>query len=502
MDWLPESMPLRQVEWGKVPLLGESGETSLRAEIGKEGRKSPFPGSFEHRHCLLGVSVNAGVLICLSDQTGGKTLHDLKIRFRHDSSVAVVQVESRFIESILNADVEARHQQPVKPDSMAALLAEVGHEDITNEPDAAQQSKAAGWDQNTPLIIKLVQGLLIEALEKQASDIHLEPESARTVNVRIRQHGIMTTLLVYPLSQHPAVMARVKILAQLDISEKRIPQDGKFHFFTDQRRHEARIATLPTIYGEAAVIRLLGDGHVRTLDEADWHPKALDLVRRVLDQKQGLLLVVGPTGSGKTSTLHSLLKTFAQTGKKLWTVEDPVEVTQPHLQQVQINNKVNLTFPKVLRSLLRADPDIILIGELRDSETAEVALQAAVTGHLVLSTLHTNSAVGAITRLRDLGIKNYQIDDALIGVISQRLVLRRCICTQSKTSFDSPCTLCNGSRGIGRIAVHEVLSLCTNSDDPPSSTITQPQQVGTDSYHSFEDDLHWKRIDMAPSTRH
>lgn len=505
MDWLPESMPLGEVEWGKIPQLGESGETSLREGLEAGARESPFPSSFERRHCLLGVSVNTSVLICLSDQTGAKTLHDLKIRFRHDPSVTVIQVANKFIRSMLNADVATTQQKPPKPDNMAALLAEVEHIDINHESNDAKSANAAGWDQNTPLIIKLVQCILTEALVKNASDIHLEPAAMRTVSVRIRQHGLMTTLLAYPLSQHPAVIARVKILAQLDISEKRVPQDGKFQFFNEQKQHEARVATLPTIYGESAVIRLLGDGYVRTLDAADWHPKALQLVRTILQQKQGLLLVVGPTGSGKTSTLHSLLKTFKQSGKKLWTVEDPVEVTQPHLQQVQINNKVNLTFPKVLRSLLRADPDIILIGELRDSETAEVALQAAVTGHLVLSTLHTNSAIGAITRLRDLGIKNYQIDDALIGVISQRLVLQRCACTQilsTNSGFKPACSLCNGSGHIGRVAVHEVLSLCASSDNLPSSTIDESQQVPAESYHSFEDDLAWKRIDRSPNTSH
>lgn len=279
----------------------------------------------------------------------------------------------------------------------------------------------------TESAIELVEQLLLIAIKRRASDIHVEPRSHHT-SVRLRIDGV---LQVWPYRcdiQHSAIISRLKILADLDITERRIPQDGQFTLQIAGSEVSFRLSTLPTQYGEKAVIRLLrGEHQTIGLSQLGMSSRALKYYSHALSQPQGLILVTGPTGSGKTFTLYSGLDSLNTPAKNICSVEDPIEIPQSGVNQTQINPKAGLDFQLILRALLRQDPDIIMIGEIRDSETATIAVKAAQTGHLVLSTLHTNSTIETITRLRQMGIPGYLLSASLKLVIAQRLVRKLCI---------------------------------------------------------------------------
>ena len=278
-------------------------------------------------------------------------------------------------------------------------------------------------------LVRLVNTMILDAYSQQVSDIHIEsyPEKQKT-RVRFRKDGGLVPYLELPASYRQAVLARIKIMADLDISERRKPQDGKIDF---QRfgpaKIELRVATIPTNRGlEDVVMRILSSARPVPLDKlhlSDWNR---DHLRRIMEKSYGLLLVCGPTGSGKTTTLHSALSYINVPERKIWTAEDPVEITQPGLRQVQVNAKIGWTFAHALRSFLRADPDVIMVGEMRDQETARIGVEASLTGHLVLSTLHTNSAPESITRLLDMGVDPFNFADSLLGVLAQRLTKKLC----------------------------------------------------------------------------
>jgi len=229
------------------------------------------------------------------------------------------------------------------------------------------------------------------------------------------------------------VAARIKVMSRLDLSQRRIPQDGKCKIKFNGKELELRVATIPTVNGESIVLRLLAGGGVISVDQLNLTDQNMQALMSVTDNHHGLFLVVGPTGSGKTTTLHAVLSHLNSPERKIWTIEDPVEITQPGLQQVQVNNKIGFTFMTAMRSFLRADPDCILVGEMRDNETASLAIEASLTGHLVLSTLHTNSAAETITRLLDLGMDPFNFSDALLGILAQRLV--RTLCPKCKEKY-------------------------------------------------------------------
>lgn len=332
---------------------------------------------------------------------------------------------------------------------------------------------------NAPTV-KLTDSILREATAMQASDIHIEP-FADFVRVRFRVDGALYTNSKLPVESYPDVLARIKIMAELDISERRIPQDGKISLEIDGKKYDYRVSTLPTIYGEKIVIRIFdtSDDH-SNIEQLGLNPEQEKKVKRMISYPHGILLLTGPTGSGKTTTLYSFLKHLNNDEVNITTIEDPVENNLDGVNQIQVNPKVNLTFAASLRSILRQDPNVIMIGEIRDEETAEIAVKAAITGHLVLSTLHTNNAHGTISRLIDMGIPRYLVADALIGAISQRLVRKLCpyckkehITTESEMAdlgLTKPekiyepcgCQRCNGTGYHGRTAVFEILNLNSN----------------------------------------
>ncbi|PWE17117.1 type II secretion system protein GspE [Marinicauda salina] len=275
-------------------------------------------------------------------------------------------------------------------------------------------------------IIRLINGLIAEAVRLSASDIHVEPFEER-VSVRFRVDGVLQeTVSLSPRVASPLV-SRIKVMARLDIAEKRIPQDGRLSLSLGGKAIDVRVSTLPSRYGERVVLRLLDKESAQfSLDELGMAPDALADFRRALAQPNGIVLVTGPTGAGKTTTLYAGLNLLNDQTRNILTVEDPVEYAVPGVGQTQVNSKVGMTFAAGLRAILRQDPDVVMVGEIRDVETAEIAVQASLTGHLVLSTVHTNSAVAAIARLRDMGLESYLLASTLSAIVAQRLVRRLC----------------------------------------------------------------------------
>jgi type II secretory ATPase GspE/PulE/Tfp pilus assembly ATPase PilB-like protein len=288
--------------------------------------------------------------------------------------------------------------------------------------------------ENDSTIVNLVNQMIINAIEEEASDIHIELfNDGKEARIRFRRDGNMEHFSDYPRTYHKAVVSRIKIMSGLDISEKRRPQDGKISFSIPHgKRVDLRVATIPAMLGvEFVTIRILASGEPLPLGKLGMANHDINVFRETFQRPYGLILVCGPTGSGKTTTLHSVLNELNTEDRKIWTAEDPVEIVQPHLCQVQVNSKIGMTFAAVLRSFLRADPDVIMIGEMRDHETAQIALEASMTGHLVLSTLHTNSASETVARLLDLGIDPYNLSDALLAILAQRLARKLCtICAR------------------------------------------------------------------------
>ncbi len=291
------------------------------------------------------------------------------------------------------------------------------------------------FDENASAIIQLVNHIIIEAVKTGASDIHIEPsKGTKDAQVRMRVDGQCHIKLNIPHTHVKAVIARIKVLSRLDITERRKPQDGKMALKMENQPIELRVATVPTVNGESAVMRVLASSSkLMTMKELNFTKPNFDLMKEMLEHPHGIILVVGPTGSGKTTTLHGVLAEINEPERKILTAEDPVEITQHGLQQLQVMPKIGLTFASALRSFLRADPDVILIGEMRDYETASIGIEASLTGHLVFSTLHTNSAPETVVRLLEMDIDPLNFADALIGILAQRLV--RTLCKNCKQEY-------------------------------------------------------------------
>jgi len=308
--------------------------------------------------------------------------------------------------------------------------------------------------ENDAPIIRLVNVLLTQALRQGASDIHIEPYEARSA-VRFRLDGTLHTVAEPQRGLHAAMLSRIKIMASLDIAEKRLPQDGRIALRLAGRQVDVRVATLPTGFGERAVLRLLDkEGGRLELAGLGMDEATLERVDRLIRAPHGIVLVTGPTGSGKTTTLYAALSRIDGRGLNIMTVEDPVEYELEGISQTQVHAKIGMTFARALRSILRHDPDVIMIGEIRDLETAQIAVQASLTGHLVLATLHTNDAVGATTRLVDMGVEPYLLSSSLLGVLAQRLVRRLCPACRK-----SGCPACSGTGYSGRTGIYELFTV-------------------------------------------
>jgi type II secretory ATPase GspE/PulE/Tfp pilus assembly ATPase PilB-like protein len=365
------------------------------------------------------------------------------------------------------------------------------------QTEAAEESgMGGGLDENDSAIVRLANQIIADAYRQNASDIHIEPYGEkRETLVRFRVDGDCFEYMKIPQSYRRAIVSRLKIMASLDIAERRKPQDGKIKFkLSETREIELRVATIPTAgYNEDVVMRILAASEPLPLDKMGFSDRNLKAIKDIAEKPYGIILCVGPTGSGKTTTLHSVLGFINTPDIKIWTAEDPVEITQYGLRQVQVQPKIDFTFAKAMRAFLRADPDVIMVGEMRDKETAEIGIEASLTGHLVLSTLHTNSAVETVTRLLDMGCDSFSFADAMLGVMAQRLARRVCKdCKEQyvgtkeeyeeirqgygqdgwdklgipldnafRLSRGKGCETCNRTGFKGRVALHE---LCLGTD--------------------------------------
>lgn len=331
-------------------------------------------------------------------------------------------------------DILRKHYHPDR--TITEVASEFSSEELMEflpEQDAKEEEEARPEETKDSPFVKMVDLIIKNAIKKGASDVHIEAQE-NNVRVRNRIDGVLQDSIKLPKWTQPIIISRIKVLGGMDIAEKRLPQDGRIKVRAKNASVDLRVSTLPTYYGEKAVIRILNKQEVSlSIKELGFSERSHTNIRNLLAQPQGMILITGPTGSGKTSTLYACLQAVKSDAVNIITVEDPVEFELVGINQVQINEKVGLTFPYVLRSILRQDPNVIMVGEIRDRDTAEIALQASLTGHLVLSTLHTNDAPAAITRLIDIGLPPYMIASSVIGIVAQRLV--RVICPECKEEY-------------------------------------------------------------------
>ena len=394
-----------------------------------------------------------------------------RLAFRHEIESAIDKWYAAA------AEAEAAMADAIAPGHHDPGMEFISSSSLQRNIEAMQEMQAELLHKSTPAV-RLVASTISAAAAKLASDIHIEPQSADTV-IRLRVDGMLRDFQRVPRSIQNSLVSRIKILADMDIAERRAPQDGRFLVKTSGRRIDLRVSTLPTQYGEKVVMRLLeSDAPMQGFIGLGLAPEIAEGLARILAMPQGMVLVTGPTGSGKSTTLYSSLHLVRKPSVNIITVEDPVEYAVPGLNQVQVNTKAGLTFASSLRSILRQDPNVIMVGEIRDRETAEIAIKAAQTGHLVLSTLHTNDSVSAVTRLLDLGVPGFQIATSVTGIIAQRLVRRLCSCHDVVPSspewlsrllrvgiVDPPahqhvptgCELCDFVGYKGRVGIYELL---------------------------------------------
>ena len=417
--------------------------------------------------------------VAVSDPMDDSVLQDA--RFRTGRNIRPVVVTQTWLDELCarvypEAERAATTYDmlPSKTPSGEVETSTEGEYDLVDPADTAKSS-------NLPPIIRLVNLILSDAAAAGASDIHIEPQQG-SVQVRQRVDGLLRDVMTLPHNLQDQTISRLKIISGMDIAERRKPQDGRSRLRYEGRRIDLRVSTLPTQFGEKVVIRLLNsDRAILPLDQIDFSSENLRIMRSFMSRPQGMILVTGPTGSGKTSTLYTALNSIKSSSNNIVTLEDPIEFQLPGVNQMQINAKAGVTFASGLRSILRQDPNVILVGEIRDQETAEIALQASQTGHLLLSTVHTNDAPATITRLFDLGIPPFLVASSLIGILAQRLVRRPCpscvtrawpspaaiekagglsnLPAEGRWVAASGCEKCAQSGVKGRLAIHEVLEI-------------------------------------------
>jgi type IV pilus assembly protein PilB len=427
------------------------------------------PDGIARRHALLPIRFEDGKLVvAMSDPGNVVAMDDVRTVTKMDLKPVIATKE----------DVLAAIDRYA---TMADDIGEMADDLVGDEDDNADLSDLKAVTEDAP-IVKFVNLLISQAVADGASDIHIEP-GERDLRVRYRIDGVLHEVMRSPKSIQSGVISRLKIMAEVDIAERRVPQDGRIHLNVSGKQIDLRFSTLPTVHGEKVVMRILDKTSVMlTLDDLGFLDANERRFERSYRQPYGMILVTGPTGSGKSTTLYATLNVLNQPGVNVITTEDPVEYQLPGISQVQVNTKVGLTFASALRSILRQDPDIILVGEMRDRETAHIGVEAALTGHLVLSTLHTNDAPSAVTRLTEMGIEPFLVGSALDCVLAQRLARRVCQkCAEmvepeaevlKAAGFDDEvvearppipravgCSSCSQTGYRGRLALHEVMTV-------------------------------------------
>lgn len=386
---------------------------------------------FLHREICVPVDKQGDqVVILLSDPLNTELIRHIQSLVQAQSYVIKVGVPDDILRYLGGEDRQGKDES-----SLVDMLDDLEVFEVEQHDSESSSADDDTYNENQSAIIGLVNKMILEAYNQGASDVHVEPaKGSLPSKVRFRVDGVCKSAIDIPASHIKAVVSRIKVMSGLDISERRLPQDGKCAIRFRNRRIEVRVATLPTVHGESAVLRILSSGVALPLSDLNLSESNKNSVERLVRKSHGVFLVVGPTGSGKTTTLHSVLGHLNQDDRKIWTAEDPVEITQPGLQQVQVQPRIGFDFAAALRAFLRADPDVIMIGEMRDLDTAQIVVEASLTGHLVLSTLHTNSAPETLTRLVDLGLDASGFADSLLGVLAQRLI--RTLCISCKAPYE------------------------------------------------------------------
>jgi general secretion pathway protein E len=474
-----------------LPKLGVISEPDLAVELAREHGLDRFDGR---------VPENPPTLVASIPVSFWRTQWAAPLRLSETAlEVAVLDPTQSFLIESLQFSIASPIKALVATRQEIERILDAYWPTANSADEATQTADHVGLSRLEDLaseapVIRWVQRLIIDAIEAKASDIHLEAGESGLV-VRYRKDGMLETMSAPPAQYRDAIISRVKILAHLNIAERRLPQDGRIRIPVNGRDTDFRVVTSPGLHGESAVLRILDRQEIALeFDSLGLDAGIKTTLERALDRPYGIILVTGPTGSGKTTTLYAALKRLNRPDRKILTVEDPIEYTLAGIQQTQVRPAIGYTFAHALRSFLRQDPDIIMVGEIRDRETAEVAVQASLTGHLLLSTLHTNSAAGAVTRLLDMGVEDYLLTSTLNLLIGQRLV--RKLCSQCKSPSElSPellervgiknaesltahaavgCPVCHGSGYRGRTAILEVLEL---SQEIQRAVLKRPDAV-------------------------
>lgn len=425
------------------------------------------PGALCRRHTVLPIGIAEGMIVlAMADPGNVFAIDDVRAASRLNVAAAVAE----------ESDLRAAIDRYIRADDELSDLTSTLEEETARVEDTAV---AESSDDDAP-IVRFVNLLVSQAIQDHASDIHIEP-AEHDVRVRYRIDGVLHAMQSAPKSIQNGVISRLKIMSDIDIAERRKPQDGRMSVVHGGRQIDLRVATLPTVWGEKVVMRILDNTNTgMTLGDLNLLERNFETYRASYSKPYGMILVTGPTGSGKSTTLYTTLNAVARPEINVITVEDPVEYRMPGINQVQVNPKAGLTFASALRSILRSDPDVVLLGEIRDHETAQIAIEASLTGHLVLSTLHTNDAPSAVTRLTEMDIEPFLVGSALDCVVAQRLARRLCDRCKQPGSFaaddlrrlrfpvgDEPptmfvpvgCPACSNTGYRGRIAVHEVMAV-------------------------------------------
>lgn len=410
---------------------------------------NPIPFAFAKRNKILFAGIeNQQAKIIYCQQPDVFTLNEIRRHF--DTPLKLEKVDEDIFGKLLVKHYEtdtSTAMQMAEDFGESINLADLIHELPKPEDLLERQDDAP--------IIRLLNALLSEAIKENASDVHIETFEDK-ITIRFRIDGVLREVLEPQRVLAPLITSRIKVMAKLDIAEKRLPQDGRITLRIAGRAVDVRVSTMPTSHGERIVLRLLDKQSARLdLSDLGMQSKSLTLMQKLIALPHGIILVTGPTGSGKTTTLYAALTALNNQTRNILTVEDPIEYDLTGIGQTQVNYKVNMTFAKGLRAILRQDPDVVMVGEIRDLETAQIAIQASLTGHLVMSTLHTNSAIGAITRLNDMGIEPFLLSSSLIGVLAQRLIRLLCnSCKKPQAATHSECQMLGISENSAPIIYH------------------------------------------------
>jgi general secretion pathway protein E len=416
----------------------------------------PLPYTFARSNRALLEDDGNGLTLWLSDGTPRSAIAEIMRKYAFAAENTAQGAIQKISSDVLVQRISAAYAQGES--SAASVVSEVqGDADLSRIMQELPAIEDLLENQDDAPIIRMLNALLTQAARDGASDIHIEPYE-RTSSVRFRVDGTLREVVQPNRALHAALISRLKIMAELDIAEKRLPQDGRISLRIGTRAMDVRVSTLPSAHGERAVLRLLDKSAGKlTLEAVGMQGGVLSQFENLITQPHGIILVTGPTGSGKTTTLYAALSKLDAGSTNIMTVEDPIEYELSGVGQTQVNAKIDLTFAKALRAILRQDPDVIMIGEIRDFETAQIAIQASLTGHLVLATLHTNDASSAVTRLTDMGVEPFLLSSSLLGVLAQRLVRRYCSHCHGKG-----CDVCNHTGYQGRTGIFELLQVDDN----------------------------------------